>query len=1001
MDTLFGIPMSGLAVALSIALACVLAVVAGVALRNRVLLKLALRNIPRRRGRTALIVVGLMLGTVIIAAAFSTGDTMTNTIRTSAVTALGNVDEVISVKGTKIGANDFTGAQMQIQYFDQSLYPQVRNALNASHLVAGAAPIITENVGVQDATTRQNEPRAMIFATDPAAMAGLGEIKRVDGARVSLADLASGEVYLNGHGRDELNASPGDQLTVFSAAGGVERLTVKAIVEYNGTGTDQSAVLMPLAAAQEMLGKQGQIKHIFVSNGGSEMSGVGRTDDVIRAAAPALTPLGLEMDPTKKDALDLADELGNGMTTIWVTFGTFSIVAGILLIFLIFVMLAAERKTEMGIARAVGSERSHLVQMFVFEGLAYDLLAAAAGALLGLAVAAGMVYLIARAFSSSGISIRHDIELRSVVVAYTMGVLLTFVVVAISAWRVSVLNIVAAIRDLPEAATRKRGRAMLILGLLIVVLGVLISAAGLSSRQAMPFFVGISLVIIAFVPLLRRAGLADRAAYTIPGAALAALWLLPFDAFSFFLPDMSADFTSFIASGIMVVTGATWVVMYNSDLLLGVTTAVVGRVRWLAPVVKTAIAYPLKNRFRTGMTLAMFTLIVFTLVVMATTTSAFTAVFNDENSFGGGFQVRATTVAINPVNDMAAAVRQAPDINPDDIQAVASQSVMQLEALQAGTAKTKFESYPVRGLDGQFLANNTYGFAMMARGYNSAGEVWQAIARDPTLAVVDPLPVPTRENYSFEFGVPDFTLEGVYMEDKTFSPIPVDVHDPQTGKVLRLTIIGVLKDDVPPFMIGISTAQSTLASSFGERAVPTVHFFKLRPGVDAKATAKALESAFLMNGMQADSLKEELAKSVSAGRTFNYILQGFMGLGLVVGVAALGVISARSVVERRQEIGVMRSIGFERRMVQVSFLMESTFVAVAGIVLGSVLGLIISFNVIRSASKSPSWEDIGFDVPWLNLAGIFLIVYLAALATTYLPARAASRVYPAEALRYR
>ena len=35
-----------------------------------------------------------------------------------------------------------------------------------------------------------------------------------------------------------------------------------------------------------------------------------------------------------------------------------------------------------------------------------------------------------------------------------------------------------------------------------------------------------------------------------------------------------------------------------------------------------------------------------------------------------------------------------------------------------------------------------------------------------------------------------------------------------------------------------------------------------------------------------------------------------MGLGLIVGVAALGVITARAVVERRQQIGVLRAIGF-------------------------------------------------------------------------------------------
>ena len=65
--------------------------------------------------------------------------------------------------------------------------------------------------------------------------------------------------------------------------------------------------------------------------------------------------------------------------------------AGILLIFLIFVMLAAERRPEMGMARAVGTQRRHLVQTFLFEGAAYDLVAAAVGALLGIAISCVMV----------------------------------------------------------------------------------------------------------------------------------------------------------------------------------------------------------------------------------------------------------------------------------------------------------------------------------------------------------------------------------------------------------------------------------------------------------------------------------------------------------------------------------------------------------------------------------------------------------------------------------
>jgi putative ABC transport system permease protein len=123
-----------------------------------------------------------------------------------------------------------------------------------------------------------------------------------------------------------------------------------------------------------------------------------------------------------------------------------------------------------------------------------------------------------------------------------------------------------------------------------------------------------------------------------------------------------------------------------------------------------------------------------------------------------------------------------------------------------------------------------------------------------------------------------------------------------------------------------------------------------------------------------------------------------MGLGLVVGIAALGVIAARSVVERRQQIGVLRALGFQKGMVQLSFLLESSFVALLGIGIGIALGVGLSYNIIAEMGKD--LEGITYTIPWLNIALVVVIAYGASLLTTYLPARQAARVYPAEALRF-
>ncbi len=174
--------------------------------------------------------------------------------------------------------------------------------------------------------------------------------------------------------------------------------------------------------------------------------------------------------------------------------------------------------------------------------------------------------------------------------------------------------------------------------------------------------------------------------------------------------------------------------------------------------------------------------------------------------------------------------------------------------------------------------------------------------------------------------------------------------------------------------------------------------FKLKDTAKAGIIAKSLEAGFLEHGLQSYVMADEIKKNGSANMMLNNLLQGFGGLGLVVGIAALGVIAARSVIERRQQIGVLRALGFQKGMVQLSFLLESSFVALLGIIIGVALGLGISVRVVTEMTKSIS--GITFEIPWFSIITVVVIAYGASLFTTYLPSRQASRIYPAEALRY-
>jgi putative ABC transport system permease protein len=993
---LFGIPLGTLLVVLLAMLAVAFGAVAALALHNRVLVRIGLRNVVRRRARTALIVVGLMLGTAIIAAALATGDTMSHTIRTEAVRSMGQTDELVAARGAAQSATSDLGAATGTRYVDERTVALVAARLRGTGLADGVNGAIGEPIAVQNPRARQNEPRVTLFAADPERMRGFGTIEGGDGP-VTLAELQPGEVYLNADAADELNARRSDRVLLLAGETPVAA-TVRDVVSYDGAGTDDTAVLMPLAPAQRLLGQPGRVKYVLVSNRGDEIAGAELSDRVVARLKPVVAPLGLETDTTKQDAIEQADEAGSAFMAFFTTFGSFSIAAGILLIFLIFVMLAAERRSELGIARAVGTRRGHLVQMFTFEGAAYDVVAAFVGALLGAVVAYGMVALMAKALGSEGFDVEYAVTARSLLVAYAIGVLLTLAVVAFSAWRVSRMTVATAIRNLPEPAPPRRRRR--ILGALAgIALGLLMTVSGASSGVATPLMLGVSLVLVSLVPLLRLAGVPDRLAFTGVGLAVVVLWMLPWGVWEDVFGPLSMDFTTWVVAGLLVVVGAVWIIMFNAQLLLNATARVFGRSRMLAPILRTSMAYPLAARFRSGITLAMFTLVVFTLVTGTATSGSFVKAFENLDTFGGGYDVRASTSPATPIADMRSAIERTPSVRPQDFETVASQSLLPSDARQLGTGR-RFEDYAVRGLDSAFLGHTTFQLGALARGYNSSRQVWDAVARRPGLAVVDALVVQRRDKFGFNAAPSDFRVTGFNFDDGTFDPVRVQVRDPQTGRRVTLTIVGVLSDSAPLDMAGISTSQQTLASAFPGRAQPTVHYFDLKEGVDASAAADRLESSFLRSGMEAESIQEVMDDAVSSSLTFNRLIQGFMALGLIVGVAALGVISARAVVERRQQIGVMRAIGFRRRMVQASFLLESSFVALTAIVVGSGLGLLLADNIIRDTRQQPSWQDITLHVPWGNLAIIFAAVFAVALLATLAPALRASRIRPAEALRY-
>ena len=726
---MFGIPMNSIMVALLIIFALCLSAGLWVFLRHRVIFKMGMRNVPRRPAQTTLIIIGLMLSTLIMSAALTTGDTLDNTITGAVYDLMGHTDELVVLSANNSNNNRQVGAN----FFPQDVATQLRSKIDKNAPIDGMMPMLYDQVPTINASNQLHEPALTLTGVDPTDLAAFGGMTDANGKSIDFANLPANSVVMGKTAADKLNAKPGDKLTVY-IQNQPKQLTVAAVsADSIMTGMTDVAgdggFAMPLGEAQALTNHQEQISLIAVSNTGGIKDGINYSDQAVQSVDSALAGQPYRAVPVKKDAVNTAETAGNTFTSVFLVLGLFSIAAGVLLIFLIFVLLAAERKPEMGMARAVGMKRRQLTQMFLAEGIAYDLVSALVGAALGVGVAFLIVNLMGRLISDA-IDIRPVATWRSLIVAYTLGVIVTFITITISSWRVSRLNIVSAIRDIPDVTATKASRRWLVLGILGVILGGLLIWIGRNTGQAFPFTTGVSLVPLSLAVALRRFGVPARPLYTVASLLVLVYWLAPSSWTDWMSGKLDGGMEMFFISGIMMVASATVAIIWNAELL----TAFVGFLgrafsRWL-PAVKTAVAYPSASKGRTGMTIAMFSLIIFSLVMMATINANFVAIFTTDQA-AAGWDIQATQAPNNPINDFKQTLQQQ-GVDTSKITAIGQMVTVnpgKTEVRAAGS--TDWKVYPINGVGNDFINNSDAPLQIRANGYASDQDVLERRARQP------------------------------------------------------------------------------------------------------------------------------------------------------------------------------------------------------------------------------------------------------------------------------
>jgi putative ABC transport system permease protein len=1019
MNEIFGIPMSSIMAVLLVMLGICLLAILWIAWRRTLLFKMGLRNVPRRPAQTVLVIIGLMLSTLIIAAAFGTGDTIDHSVTSLTYKTLGPVDELVLYSNSEDGEANLNGGENQTIPADT--LQRIDRLFEGTGLIHATMPMLWEEVPVflfdgdaptsaqemlaaaQDGRILQAEPSANLLGIDPALAPEFGGLTSVDGSTIELGTVTEGQVVISESMADALGAEVGSNIG-FSYDNVPMSASVVAIARDSllsgETGAQTTGMVMPIEQLRAITGEDA-ISMVAISNTGTTYDSLENGEEIFSMLTAEFEGDPIGVNAIKQDTLDQAALASSAFTSLFVVFGLFSIGVGILLIILIFSMLAAERRSEMGMARAVGAQRAQLVQQFLSEGTIYALLAGLVGAALGV----GAAYLIAFGLGSlfgDFFDIEPYVSPRSMVVAYCLGVVITFIAVVYASIRNSRLNIVAAIRDIPDVSSPVRKKRTIVIAAIALIVGVLLTIVGLSGNSAFAAYAGLSILPFGVAMILRYFGVSSRLVYSVVGLYLIVLWLLPDKQSQAIFGELDGDIEMFFLSGIFLVAGATILIVQNLDVLLGLVNRIGGLFGGALPSVRTAVAFPGATPSRTGMTIAMFSLIIFSLVMFSTINENFSKAFLGDEA-NAGWDVRADQGGANPIGTSQDFETLLQDRGFD---------TSQISAIGMGTTGFggkvrrdggEWGNIFIHGMDEGLIADSAIAFQQRAEGYPDDASVIEALKTNPNVAVIDSFALAGQGGFGdgtedpFRLTDPDGDgpQEAVHSGDDNFAPVTVQIEGPG-GSTVEVEIIGIIDSKVSS-LVGLFAPMATM-----EEVLPTPsltsYFIRLNDPDQSSDVAKEIEQKLLINGVQVVSVKDELEDFQSQARSFLYIFQGFMGLGLIVGLAAIGVIAFRAVVERRQQIGVLRAIGFQSRAVSMSFLIETAFIVLLGCLSGTILGLLLARNLF--AGDSFVEGGVSLSVPWALIIGILILTVIAALLMTLIPARQASKLAPAEALRY-
>jgi putative ABC transport system permease protein len=329
--------------------------------------RISMGNLKRRKSRTLLLIAGLTIGVGMVVALVGITTRMQADVQKKLDEYGANIivtprSENLSLTYGGVGVTDASYDTEELRQEDAALIRTIRNKKN----ISAVAPKV---IGAVEKDGRS----FMVVGVDFPSEFRIKKWWRLEGQTTQFTEnpvSSSDEIILGSGAASALGVSEGQRMSL-----GEREFTVRGVLEENAS-QDDTAVFMDLKETQGLLGKEGRISMIEVSALCSDCP----IDDIVAQISGKLPHAKVS---AVRQAMTLKMQTTGQIIRFSVAVSIVVLLIGSLVVFVSMLSSVNERTKEIGVLRALGFRKSHIVKLILIEAFVLSSLSGVLGWTLG------------------------------------------------------------------------------------------------------------------------------------------------------------------------------------------------------------------------------------------------------------------------------------------------------------------------------------------------------------------------------------------------------------------------------------------------------------------------------------------------------------------------------------------------------------------------------------------------------------------------------------------